>query len=89
MPRKGSRAVGITLSAEQRSTLREARLLLGLTCEVVAAKAGLLSHVGIVRYEAGTSRPSAEVLEKWAGCVGYEVVWAGLELRPKTKGRKR
>lgn len=72
---------GIDLTDLQRQTLREARRLLGLTQSELAAKLQVTQEA-VAKYESGDTRPSAEVLERWAAALGYEVERLGVELRP-------
>ena len=75
---------GIPLTPEQRQTLQAARKGLGLTLEGLALQIGV-THVAVIRYESGESRPSIEVLRRWAALVGYEVMEGELELRKRRK----
>ena len=75
---------GIQLTDQQRAALRGARLTAQKTLEKLAAQIGV-SHVALVRYEAGQSRPSIEVLRRWGALLGFEVVELGIVLRKRRK----
>ena len=68
-----TKQTGITLSKEQRATMRAARKSAKLSQAEMAAKVGVAPN-HFSQLERGEYRPGAETLAAWADALGFDTI---------------